>query len=336
MSFKIAASAAAAALALAQLSIAVPVSRSTADPQCTSLGKGALGYNSSSIGLYSTMDPPEYYITVDSNHLVVSKVPTYENRTMFEFFNCLYTAPPDFDEGSVQTYQGYIKAPNGECVTNPGITRDLDYVEMKECIFSNNSLLGDVIDNQHFQFQLDTFTYYYSVVFLGETPGPINASDFGAGGNYHFSVPNPLVSVGDSYLDVGRSKQPQTGKLSEMLIAQIGDQYQPTTRQLPKCTLVKNGTVKLVNTKTGETHSVSTNTSNAFIDANAAQIDGIGDTGFAFYQCPAGTKGSNDDCSTADTDAQLSDFFHLAKTDDGYDITFVGTIAAEKAAEYGW
>ncbi|SJX64385.1 uncharacterized protein SRS1_15026 [Sporisorium reilianum f. sp. reilianum] len=387
MSFKTAATAAVAALALSQLSAAVPVSRSTADPQCTSLGKGALGWNSSVIPIYSN-NPPEYYITVatnDSDRLVVSTVPDYETQTMFEFFNCSYTPPASEDKGAIATYQGYIQAPNGECVTAQGLRRVRDYVKTEACRFSGDGALGNVDASQHFQFQLDTFYDYYSVDFLGATPGPVNATDFGAGGNYHFNVPQPLSMEGNNYLDLGHSKQAQTGNKSEMLIAQIGSQYKPTTRQLRACTLVKSGYVTLYNTATRDVKAVTTASSNVNVYAYAPQINngGAGDQQYSFFACdsaymgytadacnwyghfdayatgqpscftrqtsgsltdyvvtgPAGRNGASDDCTTADTEAQLQSFFHLHKTDDGvYEVSFVGATAAEadSTGMYGW
>ncbi|TKY89065.1 hypothetical protein EX895_001596 [Sporisorium graminicola] len=50
-------------------------------------------------------------------------------------------------------------------------------------------------------------------------------------------------------------------------------------------------------------------------------------------------NGTNDKCSTTDTVAQVNDFFHLSKSDDGfYEISFLGATAAdaEKTTAYGW
>lgn len=114
------AASAVAALALAQTTLAAPVSSEASEPQCVSLGKGAFGFNSSAIGA-ATDDPPAIYLTVDTNEqnrIVASDKPVYEVQALFEFFNCSSVTTPAADgSGTVQTYQGYIKAPNGQCVT---------------------------------------------------------------------------------------------------------------------------------------------------------------------------------------------------------------------------
>lgn len=353
-------SAAVATMALASAATAAPVSSNIMPGNCKSLGKGAFGYNSSAIGLYSTQ-PPNVYLTVDANQhnrIVKSDTPTYENQTMFEFFGCEYTAPPNHDEGTVETYQGFIKAPNGQCVSILGLYDDSNWVETYDCIFNENSAMGNVAAAQHVQLQLDTFYDFYSVVFLGETPGPVNASDFGAGGNYHFRIdeqPKPYVQqLVYSY----ESKHPQTGDLKEMLIAQIGDQYVPTKKVLPACKEVHKAALELVNTKTGEVQRVTADGPPQSEHGFSVVLNASGRPYFSFLQCDSTYMGYESDDNnfyghfradafnntavyikqtggsannvileayetgaTApeyDDESQIPAFFHMTKTSDGY------------------
>lgn len=367
----VAASAAAVVLAMAPAASGAPFARDA--EQCISLGKGALGFNSSEITIY-TNKPAGTYLTVDDGHVRASGRPTYENQTMFEFFNCSYTAPPTLGKGSVLTYQGYIKSPDGNCVTVNTLNSQNVPVRTEPCSFSSQSSLGNVEANQHFQFQLDSFYYYYSADFLGNLAGPVNASDFGAGGNYHFSINEKALMV--SY----EADSPQTGKFSEMLFGQLGDQYKPTTRTMPNCTLVKSGSVELVNTKTGETQPVTAGYTAAFPYGYSPLLNGTGNGEFSFYQCDSVYMGYESDdnnsyghfgsnaygqrcfsvqsggdlndylietpasgdevyqppCSLDDNSSQDAIYFHLAKTSDGYEINYLGAPASANAEEYGW
>ncbi len=177
----------------------------------------------------------------------------YENQTLFEFFQCLYT-PDQYpgQKGSVQTYQGHIRAPNGQCVSVEHIKSTNSVVKLEDCVTSGDNAHGHVKAAQHFQFQLETFNTFYALNFLGKKAGPVNHEGFGAAGHYHFSLQTETV-YGRQHQYLHSSFQPnnpQTGNPAERLIAQIGDAYQPTTKQIPACKIVKSGKMELVNTKT--------------------------------------------------------------------------------------
>lgn len=365
----IAASAVAAALAMAPAISAVPVARSSSS--CTSLGKGALGFNSSHVGIYSK-NPPAAYLSVHDSILWDFGRPTWQEQTQFEFFSCLHTPPPEYEEGSVDTYQGYIVDPWGQCVTIEEKSSGRVPVKVSDCKYTGDNSRGGVHSTQHFQFQLDSFYDFYSAVFLGDTAGPVNASDFGAGGNTHFSLDGNFYAIEGA---------PQNGDLSQMLIGQLGDQYKPTTRMMSPCTLVKNGTVELVNTQTGETQSVTAASTKAFPYGVSPLVNGTGDAQFSFYKCysayegylsddtniygqftsneyggggafhyqtPTNTTGTfpinnfliqsggSNESENDDTSAQDGLFFRMTKTSDGDEITFLGGPKDSNPQEYGY
>ncbi|EST07245.1 hypothetical protein PSEUBRA_003419 [Kalmanozyma brasiliensis GHG001] len=293
------AAAAAAAIALIPAVAAAPSALSPRRANCKILGKGALGFNSTSIPIYSNA-PPAYYLTIDANNdnqIAVSKTPTYENQTMFEFIQCQYT-PDQYPEGkgAISTYQGHIRGPDGQCVSVQHIKSPNSYVKMEPCDFSGDAAHGGVKAAQHFQFQLDTFTYFYSAVFLGKKAGPQEHETFGAGGHSHWSLQTEYQSrPNDKWLF--NSFQPsnaQTGDRAHQLIGQLGDQYKPTTKPAPTspaCKLVKSGNMELVNTKTGATQSVTTDFPSNFPYAKSPLINANGNPTFNFYQCSSDYMG---------------------------------------------
>ncbi len=360
----IAVSAAAVALAMTSSVLAAPISTTT--QPCQSLGKGPLGFNSSNIQLYSTYAPAVYFSSQD-NILVASDLTPY-NESLFEFFQCTYYGPDQVEKGDTQTWQGYIKAPDGNCVTVDALEQDGEQVLVKTepCSYNSQSSLGDVKANQHFQIQLNTFYYFYTAVFLGDTSGPVSA-DFGGGGNYHFNVDD-----GDLYVKYNAS-QPQTGKKSEQLIGQLEDQFN-AKEQMSPCTLVKSGGLELVDTVSGETSKVGTSSSyGSFLQVNSSST-----TTFDFYQCDSVFMGyhadstnhyghlrlaqSNDDnacyvhgpysvnifelgsannqvvgaCGLTDDYVQRSSFFHLAEESGEYTLTYLNTTVQEPSTYNGW
>lgn len=126
---------------------AAPVAEA-ASQQCASLGKGPLGFNASGIGIYST-NPPAVYVAIDDtttngDRLMASQKAKWEDQTMFEFFNCSYTPPPYFGKGSILTYQGYIKAPDGNCVSISALNTQGAYLSTVPCKFQDDSSMGGV------------------------------------------------------------------------------------------------------------------------------------------------------------------------------------------------
>lgn len=222
---------------------------------------------------------------------------------------------------------------------------------------------------QHFQFQRGGEYTYHSAVFLGETPGPVDATQFGAGGNYHFYM---VDSETKDFLAFRDSRtQPQTGDKSEMLIGQLGQTYKVPIKTFPEC--------KLVNTKTGETQKVTSNVAAQFPYGNSPLIHGTGESNLEFYQCDSTYMGYQQDasnfyghfasdssnpkdcfihalggeennmiievfpqdsagksCGTDDTYVQVPSFFHLTRTHDGFEINYLGATKSEGKAEYGW
>ncbi|TKY87580.1 hypothetical protein EX895_003594 [Sporisorium graminicola] len=216
------------------MAIALAPTTAAAPAQCQSLGKGAFGYNSTSIWIYATTPPGAYLTVDDSKHIVASTVPTYENQTMFEFFSCLHTPAPYQGKGAIDTYQGYIQAPNGECVTLHDLDNPRTHVETQPCRFNDVTAIGDVAHAQHFQFQTDSFYSYYSAVFLGSTHGPVSTNAFGGGGHRIFSLdPAPSSAAGTSYLKSTKvTGDAQSANPSTMLIGQLGDEYRPPTKSV--------------------------------------------------------------------------------------------------------
>lgn len=383
MPFKsaVAASAAAAAIALIPAVVAAPSALSARGADCKCLGKGALGFNTTGIDIYS-YTPPAYYLTVDSandNQLAVSKTPTYENQTMFSFHQCKYT-PDKYPEGkgAISTYQGYIRGPDGRCVTVQHIKSPNSYIRMEPCDFSGDAAHGGVKAAQHFQFQLDTFYNYYTAVFLGKKAGPVEHEDFGAGGHSHFSLQTEFRSrPNDKWLfNSFQPNNPQTGDRAHQLIGQLGDQYKPTTKVFPACKLVKSGNMELVNTKTGETKSVTTDFPPTFEYAKSPLINANGNPTFNFYQCDSDYMGytssdgdyyghlqsaaydgtacfarqtpggafdignyileGNGACNNDDNNSQLPVFFRLKKDARGYEVHYLGSTKSENKREFGW
>ena len=297
--FACTAAAAAATLALTSAVSSAPVTEAPQhqhqrrqQSQCQSLGHGPLGFNSSGIGIYSK-DPPSTYLEAQDGQIVATTDAPY-NGTFFEFIQCNYDPPAYQGKGAIDTYQGYIKAPDGSCLSVDSLTGQDVAIKTEPCDFSGNQYYGGVKDNQHFQFQLDSFFSYYSVVFLGSVPGPANASDFGAGGNYHFSLSDSGV-LDVSYL----ADQPQTGNGGEQLIAQLNGQY-VSQKVMSPCKLVKSGPVELVDRQTGQTQSAYAGDSRP----NASQFSKrqllfngtttSPDT-FSFYQCDSTYMGFQSD-----------------------------------------
>ncbi|KAJ9475263.1 Pol II transcription elongation factor [Pseudozyma hubeiensis] len=290
-STSIAVTTAALALAMASSVSSAPVNpisenyqQRRQDSQCQSLGQGPLGFNSSKIGLYSSQ-PPATWLEAKDGKIVATTDAPY-NGTFFDFIQCSYDAPPYLGEGSVQTYQGYIKAPDGNCLAVRPLEGQYVAVVTDTCDFSGDQSYGGVDANQHFQFQLLSFDYFYSVVFLGSTAGPVNASDFGAGGNYHFGLDN-TGELEVTYL----ADKPQTGESSEQLIAQIGSQY-VSEKVMSPCTLVKSGHVELVDQGSGQTLPVYAGDSRPGHDSVFDQVLVVNGTAtaasadtFSFYQC---------------------------------------------------
>lgn len=287
MSFKLA-TAAALTLAAVGTTSAVPVSSAASANQCVSLGKGAFGYNSTSIGLYSR-GPPAKYLSLKDEHVVESHTPQYQNQTQFEFFNCSYTPPPYEGKGSVETYQGYIKGPDGNCVTVDRLKQSGVPVKSEPCSFTGDSSLGNVEAQQHWQFQLLSFNDYYTAVFLGDTPGPVDQNSSGAGGNYHFSFDGAdLIANYDA-------NSPQQSKQSEQLIGQLGNQYVPPTREMPACKLAKVGGMELVSTSTGQAQPVNAGYTAAFAYGFSPLLNSTNDSVFSFYQCDSAYMGYESD-----------------------------------------
>lgn len=261
-------------------------------PQCKSLGQGPLGFNSTAIGLYSN-DPPATYLKPQDGRIVATKDAPY-NGTFFEFIQCNYEPPGYEGKGAVDTYQGYIKAPDGDCLTVDSLTGQNVAIKTETCNFSGSQYYGGVSADQHFQFQLDTFFPYYSVVFLGDVAGPVDASDFGEGGNYHFSL-SESGELDVSYL----ADQPQKGNRSEQLIAQLNGQY-VSQKVMSPCKLVKSGKVELVDQHTGQTqpaHAGDTSPQSVpfykellLFNATTASPDT-----FSFYQCDSTYMGFQSD-----------------------------------------
>ncbi|TKY87581.1 hypothetical protein EX895_003595 [Sporisorium graminicola] len=359
----------------------LPLSRQ--EPLCVSLGKGAFVYNSSAIRVASN-DPPAYRLTVhnhSNNYIRESYKPTYEVQTLFKFFNCSSAA---HTADSLATYQGYIQGANSECVTISDLDSESNYVRTAECSFSGDPSMGNVDATQNFQFQRGEEFSYYSAVFLGATAGPVDTAELGAGGEYHFKVND----VGNNYLVYGKNDQPQSVNKNEMLIGYLGQTYKVPAKTFPECKLVKNGTLELVNTKTGDVQSVTANYT--VDDSHSLQplLNGSGNPYFSFYACDSSymgyeadgnnhyghfssngkyvpscfigdyAKGSsvgiyepafpghNDSpCGKYNTNVQLESFFHLAKTNAGYEVNFLGTLndganrpnaPVPGKGEYGW
>ncbi|GAC94344.1 hypothetical protein PHSY_001915 [Pseudozyma hubeiensis SY62] len=369
-----AATASAAALVLASLTSAAPTS-SNYQPDCKSIGKGAFGYNSSAIGIYSNK-PPQTYLTVasDNNRLIASTVPDYQEQTLFEFFNCSYKPAPYVGKGAIDTYQGYIKAPNGECVTVADTSSSRSYVLTSPCKFNSDKSYGNVDPSQHFQFQTDTFYSFYSVVFLSKVHGPVDTNSFGSGAHYHFSISDKKRPY---LISSHQPSNPQDGKLNEMLIAQIGDEYKPTTKTFPACKVVKTGNVELVNTQTGAVHPVTTDYGHQFPYAQTILIGGTGNPSFSFLECDSEYMGYKSDstntyghfksnefdgeasCFTKQTGGDLNDlilesqvngnppeydtkdqipaYFRMQQTSDGYyQLNYLGGRASDNVTPSQW
>ncbi|KAJ1024081.1 hypothetical protein NDA16_002920 [Ustilago loliicola] len=373
MSFKLTI-AAVLALAAAGTTSAAPVSSAASADQCVSLGKGAFGYNSTSIGIYSNK-PPGKYLSLKDENVVASSTPQWQNQTMFEFFNCSYTPPPYQGKGSVETYQGYIKGPDGNCVTVDRLKQTGVPVKSEPCSFTSDSSLGNVEAQQHWQIQLYSFDYYYTAVFLGDTPGPVDQDMSGYGGNYHFSFDGA-----DLIANYGENN-PQKGNSGEQLVGQLGKQYVPPIRQMPACKLVKVGGMELVNTSTGEAQPVNAGRTYAFGYGYSPLLNATEQAEFNFYQCDSAYMGYESDdnniyghfglnntvfhdgcfnraisgngatpaqsldnylidtgsCATADTEAQVGEFYHLSKTSDGkYEVNWLGGQKSEAQKDWGW
>ena len=135
--------------------------------------------------------------------------------------------------------------------------------------------------SQHFQFQLFSFDEYYTAVFLGELAGPVQQDSFGEGGNYHYRIGT------DNELDLNyQADQPQNGNASEMLIGQLGTQYQRPKPEFPACTLVKQGAIELVNTATGESTPVTVSSNTQYALDDVMVVNGTQSyDGFEFYSC---------------------------------------------------
>ncbi len=149
------------------------------------------------------------YLSLKDEHVVASTRPQWQNQTLFEFFTCSHTPPPYEGKGSVATYQGHIKGPDGNCVTVDRLESTGAVVKFEPCAFTGDSSLGNVKARQHWQFQLFSFYDYYAAVFLGDTPGPVDQNDPDYGGNYHFAFDGDDLSA--SY----KEDNPQTGKRDE-------------------------------------------------------------------------------------------------------------------------
>ena len=285
--FTLAASAALTAFALAKIASAAPLARSA--DQCKSLGKGPLGFD-------ATWPTPQVYLTVQDGKLVKSGLPISANQTEFEFFQCTEYLETPGGKGDPVTYQGYVKAPDGNCVTIADLEGANTFFQTEPCAFTSNDPLGDVEPNQHFQIQEDNFYNFYTVGFLGNAPGPI-VTNFGGGGNYHYTgFDGDVLSV--SY----QADQPQNGTLSQMLVAQLGSQYVPPPKQMDSCKLVKSGAVELVDTLRGQAQSIATaigpNTEYSGLNAEgAAVMNGVGNTTYYFYQCDSTYMGYQSDGS---------------------------------------
>lgn len=154
-----------AALASASLAAPAPSARATSDPPsaCTSLGKGALGFDPSSIGIY-TKTPPARYLGVYGNIDETEAKVLQAGNTVpqdIELFSCKTTRNPQGGKGSTDAYQGYIASiiTPGECITISQQGQSGAHFASKPCDFSS----GGIAPDQHFQFQQNTFYPYYLV-----------------------------------------------------------------------------------------------------------------------------------------------------------------------------
>lgn len=279
-----------AALASASLAAPAPSARATSDPPsaCTSLGKGALGFDPSSIGIYTKTPPGRYlgvYGNVDGTGSQVLQ-PGNSVPQDFELFSCKKTLNPQGGKGSTDAYQGYITSTitPGECITISEQGKFNAHFASKPCDFSS----GGIAPDQHFQFQKNTFYGYYLLDFLGSTDGPTaNAtSTFQSGqGGYHYRLDQDDTFGSDSVsVDYAPGSYVSA---SNQIIAQIGQTAAPPT--FPACRLRKTGPM----TYTAPGGAAQSVTVNPVPLVNGTQSY----TAFQFYECESDYMGYESDAS---------------------------------------
>ena len=366
------------ALAHAPASQAAPVASSPVQRRdagaCTSLGKGPLGFNSSSIGIYNP-SPPADYLTFDGgdDHLHAIPSSTPDVPEFFELFSCKVDEPLYPGKGSISVYQGYIQASDGRCIAQVDAKDGSGgYFTKEEC----NYALDGAKQDQHFEFALDSFFPYYSVVYLGLEKGPSpNANNsFGSGGHYKLGLSS------DKHVTADYQEDEQTSSDRNVaMIAQLGGQYVTPDPYFPTCTLYKTGSLSLVDDKgTAQPVTPSNNTYNARGDWVLVLNGTQSDDGFEFYECDSAYMGyTNDDtnhyghlktkrerfsddcferreinqlatdtiysspsgrggCFSNDSPEQLSSFFHFDSQSGS--LTFLGARAQRfpSDVQYGW
>lgn len=281
---------------LATVALAAPLRVRDTTANCTSLGKGPLGFNASAIGTYNYYQPG-YHLTFDNtqlnrygdDYLLANPAHAYDNPEFFELFSCLYS-PPEFEgKGSIAVYQGYIQTSDGNCIQRTEIDSTAGQFSKKPCAFDLDNLSGDSAA-QHFQFSIDTFYSYYTIVPLGSEQGPSNNANgtLGSGGNYKLSLldlPN-LPKQNFVEVDYVSGAEQAGGDANDFMIAQVGNQYQPDKTSFPTCTLVKNGTLSFTDDSGDHPVSVSSVTYSEYNTGLGLFTNGSQSSqGFEFYQC---------------------------------------------------
>ncbi|UZJ56744.1 hypothetical protein CBS101457_006064 [Exobasidium rhododendri] len=308
------------ALIFASDAVAVPVLQSRDVSNCTSLGKGPLGYNASNIGIYN-YNNPGFHLTFNGtqsnrygdDYLLANPAFSYDNPEFFELFSCLHTPPLYAGKGSIDVYQGYIQTSDGDCVQRTSIDTIEGQFSKKPCAYNLDDLTGDSAA-QHFQFSLYSFYSFYSVVFLGTEQGPTADANtsFSSGGNYQSSLVD-LPGKTQLYIESDyQAGAEQEGDSYTSLIAHLGSQYKPTQTNFPSCTLVKNGTLTLTNGTDTSPVSLSSVSYGEYESGLALTLNGTQSSqGFEFYQCDSDYMGY-------EIQASSTRYGHLLTSQDTY------------------